>query len=500
MRRILLPTALATAILLGNGAVPPWSSDRPALVAAAAAQDYGYDDSAYLQFHDAMAPFGHWVITARWGHVWFPVGMRRGWRPYSDGHWAYTDQYGWTWVSDYEWGWAPFHYGRWAFDDDYGWVWVPGRVWGPAWVSFRAGDGYIGWAPLPPAPPGYGDDYGSYYQPPVHPGWWCFVRLEQFDAPVIAPQLVLVQQNVSIIHVTQNITNIKVINNYGVNRSFDDRYVQRWTHRQVPHYRPTEVSASDWRRGPRLQGDRLIVDRPPDDRRDGRQHGGDDQAGRGNGRPRPGNPDDAGSPGAQPWRNGLDQRQYSRDGQGRPVDQRQQQWQAQQPWQQQDGAGQPPAQQPRNSDRRQGFDRRQQPAQEPPPWQGQDHARPQRDQSRQQQQDQAQQVQQRRRQQWQQQDQAGLQQDQWRRPQQPQWQPQGGGWQQNQPHRQQLRQQDQASQQLQRQQQWQPPPGQQRNQQPGSDARFPARNNAPPPQDQARARQGTSCGQPGSPC
>ena len=28
------------------------------------------------------------------------------------GHWLQTE-YGWTWISDWDWGWAPFHYGRW---------------------------------------------------------------------------------------------------------------------------------------------------------------------------------------------------------------------------------------------------------------------------------------------------------------------------------------------------------------------------------------------------
>src|SRR5262249_59564660 len=76
-------------------------------------------------------------------------------RPYSDGYWAYTD-YGWTWVSYEDFGWATYHYGRWANLDDYGWVWFPGEDldWGPAWVSWRTGGDYIGWAPLAPRRPG----------------------------------------------------------------------------------------------------------------------------------------------------------------------------------------------------------------------------------------------------------------------------------------------------------------------------------------------------------
>jgi hypothetical protein len=53
-------------------------------------------------------------------------------------------------VSDEPWAWACYHYGWWFYHPHYAWVWVPGIEWGPAWVSWRAGSGYIGWAPLPP--------------------------------------------------------------------------------------------------------------------------------------------------------------------------------------------------------------------------------------------------------------------------------------------------------------------------------------------------------------
>ena len=52
--------------------------------------------------------------------------------------------------TNYSWGWAPFHYGRWYHDDYYGWAWVPGYEWAPAWVSWRSGGGYYGWAPMSP--------------------------------------------------------------------------------------------------------------------------------------------------------------------------------------------------------------------------------------------------------------------------------------------------------------------------------------------------------------
>lgn len=100
-------------------------------------------------FYSSLAPYGHWVRVGTYGMCWQPVGMRQEWAPYTSGHWVWTE-YGWTWVSNYPWGWAPFHYGRWVYEADYGWIWAPGYVWAPAWVQWRWGGGYCGWAPLPP--------------------------------------------------------------------------------------------------------------------------------------------------------------------------------------------------------------------------------------------------------------------------------------------------------------------------------------------------------------
>ena len=49
-----------------------------------------------------------------------PSGARvdQDWRPYAQGIWVYTDEYGWYWVADEPLGWAVFHYGRWLLDED----------------------------------------------------------------------------------------------------------------------------------------------------------------------------------------------------------------------------------------------------------------------------------------------------------------------------------------------------------------------------------------------
>jgi len=93
-------------------------------------------------FHDQLSPYGQWVQRDGYGMVWVPQ-VDQSWRPYTAGHWAYTDQ-GWAWVADEPWGWAPYHYGRWYYDQEIGWGWVPGTVWAPAWVAWRSGGGYLG--------------------------------------------------------------------------------------------------------------------------------------------------------------------------------------------------------------------------------------------------------------------------------------------------------------------------------------------------------------------
>ena len=128
-------------------------------------------------FDETLSPYGQWVDTGSGpndGRAWRPdpdvVG--EDFQPYATGgHWVYSD-WGWTWESDYPWGWAPFHYGRWALTPSWGWVWYPGTVWAPAWVDWRFGGGYIGWAPLPPV------GYAVVVQP-WRP-YWCFVPSNVF--------------------------------------------------------------------------------------------------------------------------------------------------------------------------------------------------------------------------------------------------------------------------------------------------------------------------------
>lgn len=108
-----------------------------------------YSGVSFEVFYDELLPYGDWINDPIHGYVWVPYA-EPDFQPYAtNGYWAMST-YGNTWVSNYDWGWAPFHYGRWYFDDYLGWAWVPGYEWGPAWVNWRSGGGYYGWAPLMP--------------------------------------------------------------------------------------------------------------------------------------------------------------------------------------------------------------------------------------------------------------------------------------------------------------------------------------------------------------
>ncbi|WP_276359205.1 DUF6600 domain-containing protein [Daejeonella sp. H1SJ63] len=167
-----------------------------------------YDDDVSLEtFYEELSPYGVWINDPQYGYVWRPDVDQDEFRPYyTNGHWEMT-QYGNTWVSNYDWGWAPFHYGRWVFHNRKGWLWIPDTRWGPAWVSWRRGGGYYGWAPLGP-----GVSISINIGPRIPDFYWVFVpdrsiysyRYPRYDR----------YRNVNIYHNTVIINNTYVHNRY----------------------------------------------------------------------------------------------------------------------------------------------------------------------------------------------------------------------------------------------------------------------------------------------
>ena len=222
-RRLLL-SLLASLVLAGAGTNLPVI---PGAVTPACAQ-------VSAEFQEALEPYGHWERHARFGEVWVADDLPPDWRPYEYGHWVYTDEWGWYWISDPEeedWGWVVYHYGRWARDGQFGWFWIPGDEWGPAWVDWRYGDDYVGWAPLPP------DEMIDEYD--EQPDYWVFVSPQYITAARPRSYFVPRNRHDSIFHRSHVINRTLRFDRRraAVNPGISPAFVARATRRPLPTYR-----------------------------------------------------------------------------------------------------------------------------------------------------------------------------------------------------------------------------------------------------------------------
>jgi len=254
---------LAGALSIAAGAQPPAPAlMQPALNAAiAVGVGVGVHGTVGVDFfYSNLAPYGYWVNRPSYGWAFVPRHIRHGWRPYSYGRWAYTD-YGWTWVSSEPFGWATYHYGRWALDPDYGWEWVPGTDWGPAWVSWQEGDGYCGWAPLPPAVGwSVGVGFGGFdLGVGINSGWYNFVPERSFLAVNVGRFAVPTFRNAEIFRNTTNITNFRNVGGRVFNDSMSVQRAAQLTGQPVRQLRL--ANASDPRVA-RVSGNSVAMFRP----------------------------------------------------------------------------------------------------------------------------------------------------------------------------------------------------------------------------------------------
>jgi hypothetical protein len=257
MKRILLAVAVLALVF-------------PALRQAEARADVSIDF-----FYDNIGDGGNWIEAGDYGYCWQPsvAVSNANWRPYADGYWAYTDV-GWTWVSYEDFGWATYHYGRWMRLRGRGWVWVPGREWGPAWVSWRAGGDYAGWAPLPPRRAG---DINVDFSPinaradidfDIGPASYNFIDVRYIGEPVLRERIFAADQNATYVSKTVNVTNItytnSVVFNHGPDYNTLSRYstrpIQRLTLQRETNTDPLAAARS--KSLMKVQGDKLVIAAP----------------------------------------------------------------------------------------------------------------------------------------------------------------------------------------------------------------------------------------------
>lgn len=200
----------------------------------------------FSMFYEVLLPYGEWVWVANYGWVWSPYDVPIGWRPYTYGHWVITD-YGWTWVAYEPWGWVCFHYGRWFYHDTYGWLWYPGTVWAPAWVCWRVGDGYIGWAPLPPRlrwRTGIGFEVtGVNLNVLIPPHAFCFVYETHIFEPRIHRHIIHPARHITFFTRTKPMLEYKEKGRRIINRMPDETRIERVIGKPVPRVKLVEADS-----------------------------------------------------------------------------------------------------------------------------------------------------------------------------------------------------------------------------------------------------------------
>lgn len=221
------PVIEETAAAAAASAVPVPAAATTALVSAVPDQVGVTSDTFYS--NQSLKKHGRWIEVKKYGRCWQPTDSPPDWRPYSRGHFGYSDDGGYVWISDQsenEWGWATYHYGRWCRVPGVGsgWAWVPGTAWSGGWVSWRQGrdreHAFVGWAPLPPEATlrvGVGISTWADREYDIGPDYYTFVNVRDFGSDSYwRPGLIVDRRRyVDILPHTVNITNINYTDTRG---------------------------------------------------------------------------------------------------------------------------------------------------------------------------------------------------------------------------------------------------------------------------------------------
>src|ERR1700687_1915674 len=186
-----------------------WSSGRDGRWQRSASARYV---SADVVGYEDLDEHGSWRATPEYGNVWFPRTTEPGWAPYHNGHWAYIEPWGYTWVDDQPWGFAPFHYGRWVSSHGaWGWVPCPPQARGVAYVRPVYAPALVAWASV-----GAGGAWLALGPPEVYvPSYRvsrAYVNNINISNTSVNRTVVNNYYNTTIINKTVNVKNIRYVN------------------------------------------------------------------------------------------------------------------------------------------------------------------------------------------------------------------------------------------------------------------------------------------------
>ncbi|MET3522165.1 DUF6600 domain-containing protein [Mesorhizobium abyssinicae] len=245
MKRVLAQNAVrlmlggVTACLLTIVEIPNPTTPLSLVSEARAATDVSIST-----FYQDLSSHGDWV-SYHGAAVFVPAEVPDGWRPYTLGHWVYTEQYGWLWVSDEPFGWATYHYGRWGYADDIGWYWVPGTRWAPAWVSWRRDRQHMIWAPLPPRrDPDLISIEVTFDATPDF--YWVVVPTREFLAADISVVVIRDEPEfVRIVEAAEPVGDVTIHNNVVTNKVIDVDVIEKETNQEVTVVKVSKTDAPE---------------------------------------------------------------------------------------------------------------------------------------------------------------------------------------------------------------------------------------------------------------
>lgn len=187
--------ALAAPLLAGCARGPLTGPAKPPTGTFTFASSKGEIEEGYEAYYEALAPYGTWLPEASWGVRFCPTIAEHGrFRPYVDGgRWSAErpkqasvpgagNPESPYWVVDEGapeavWTDITTHHGWWVnYEAEQRFCWVPGTQATDGRVVWRAGNGFVGWAPEPPA---WVDDGGDSGLP------WVFTFLASLYFPAI---------------------------------------------------------------------------------------------------------------------------------------------------------------------------------------------------------------------------------------------------------------------------------------------------------------------------
>jgi hypothetical protein len=187
-----------------------WSSGRDDRWQNSASARYV---SADVVGYEDLDEHGAWRPAPGYGNVWFPRSAGADWAPYHNGHWAYIEPWGYSWVDDQPWGFAPFHYGRWvSVDGAWGWVPSPPRVEGVVYVRPVYAPALVAWVGTGAAVAWFALGPREVYVP-SYPVSRNYVNNVNVSNTTVNTTVVNNVYNTTVINNTTNVTNTKNVTN-----------------------------------------------------------------------------------------------------------------------------------------------------------------------------------------------------------------------------------------------------------------------------------------------